>query len=79
MTSLSDIVHVDRSDFVVMSDRAFVVISDWAYVVISDWAFNKIRNISIKICLEEENSDRSIYGPRMWSAVIQISSNIDKN
>ena len=32
-----------------------------------------------KICLEGENSDRSVYEPRMWPAVFQISSNIDKN
>ena len=32
-----------------------------------------------KINLEEKNSDRSVYGPRMWPAMFQISSNIDKN
>jgi hypothetical protein len=32
-----------------------------------------------KISLEGENSDRSVYEPRNWTAMFQISSNIDKN
>jgi len=34
-------------------------------------------NLNNNICLEWENSDRSVYEQRMWPAMFQISGNID--